>query len=41
MVEEWLPWALANKDGHGNGTGTIPEGAMQVVCESVTSSCRC
>ncbi|ORY90912.1 Alpha/Beta hydrolase protein [Leucosporidium creatinivorum] len=33
MVEDWLPWGSANKDGNGDDTGTIPDGAMKVVSD--------
>ncbi|KAM0748906.1 alpha/beta-hydrolase [Meredithblackwellia eburnea MCA 4105] len=33
MCKEWLPHATSNKDGKGDGTGRIPEDAMQVVSD--------
>lgn len=33
LVEEWLPEAIANKDGNGDSSGSIPEDALQVISD--------
>ncbi|GAA5897764.1 alpha/beta fold hydrolase, partial [Sporobolomyces salmoneus] len=30
LENEWLPWATANKDGQGDKSGDMPEGALEV-----------
>lgn len=40
LTAEWMPLCAQNKDGHGDGTGEIPEAALAIVSESWTHECR-
>lgn len=30
LENEWVPWVAANKNGNGDGSGDIPEGALNI-----------
>ena len=30
LENEWLPWAVSNKDGQGDKSGDMPQGALDV-----------
>lgn len=33
LENEWVPWACANKNGQGDGSGDLPLGALEIAGE--------
>lgn len=37
LLQEWLPAACVNKDGHGDRSGTIPASLLEVISKRAYS----